>query len=513
MPAEQAAFPGLTAIVPAPEPAVEIACRPKLDYALGVMLQVPKMPSPPDGAVPMIPILVKMTAPAPGVLPEDTLLLAGGHALVLASPADIEMLERHPDVASIALAGTNPAAARAALAAVASIPEPPSPRPELFAGIVDEGCSRAGEPIVENGFRFAVLRDLHASPPLVELHGRLMAELIHKKSPRTPLVAVDTPLDEFCILAAVDFLARTAAAWQAPAVACLSVNTSSGPHDGTSLFEEALSAYVSPLLVLFCSSGNQGSASKHARFTDVDLKGRSLVLPMSFCAEGPGEAGVELWFSKPVLVEAVLTAPDGVTYGPVANGHGRVYRCANRVVALCNDTSRHPNGDTFIAFTVNQPPNAPAGPCNGQWELSLRFSHAGPVACDAWMATPAKWKGYFQEYVDQRGTMQPPATARDVVAVGTCAPTTGLCMAQGPTRDGRQKPDIYVATSQFSSTANAFTAGCVAESYYGLAPESRSLMAAFTALSANHAGFSNDYRRFQPPAADRPVRPSAASAR
>ena len=267
-------------------------------------------------------------------------------------------------------------------------------------------------------------------------------------APEAWIVAVKTTFFTADILEAVGFIFEEADRRGLPAVVNLSLGGQEGPHDGTSAFERGLDELAAgPGRAIVVSAGNEGDIPLHvsgllqggARSFDLEAGAREVVMELWY----PGASRFTLAVVSPSgdalsaqagSASGFVTTPDGVAYidnsagGPNPQNGDReaLIRVTNttagarwRVIVsdsggggrfdgwVTSDSGRIVGGDS--SSTVDEPGNARAVITVGAWD------------------SKAAWPSKLGDQDDS-----------DEVEVGALSSFS----SQGPTRDGRTKPDL-----------------------------------------------------------------------
>jgi hypothetical protein len=263
----------------------------------------------------------------------------------------------------------------------------------------------------------------------------------------------------------------------------LSIGTHDGPHDGTSLFDQAVTGAVSRARHIVCAAGNESdptSSTIHAQ----SVVGTSVA--WTYTPAALGSHAVDIWCDgadtytvtvSDLLATTTATATSGTTAtaGPTTSATS---------LTIDNRVDTPSNGATHIRVEIAdllfpQP-----------WTITLakNGSSTGSGLADGYIATE---DGTFLPGVDITlnadgsvpGCIVEPATSTGAIAVGayrgkfawdtpssTTAKTDGtgagvagniaLFSSRGPTRDGRAKPEIsapgaYVAGARSTNSSPA----------------------------------------------------------
>lgn len=243
--------------------------------------------------------------------------------------------------------------------------------------------------------------------------------------------------DSVQLLEAVRFVFDRAA--NRPCVVNLSLGTNGGPHDGTSLVEQGLDALVNEkanrAVVIAASNSQEDGIHTAGR---VGATGNHNIV----WDQSPGGGGeVELWYPGARRLQVSLIAPDGTVFGPVAPG-------ANLPIGQNGDIS------IFISNRLDDPNNhdnvigiwVAGGLGDGNWTIRLRSVGGGAVDYHAWVERDDNAQSSFATPVPTH-TLGSISTGRQTIAVGSYdAHKVGLPLSSfsssGPTREGRQKPEL-----------------------------------------------------------------------
>jgi hypothetical protein len=236
-----------------------------------------------------------------------------------------------------------------------------------------------------------------------------------------------------------------------------------GPHDGTDDLEwyiDLMSRYRSGLAFVV-SAGNSQQDQLHA--AGAVSQGQTVAVGLEFTSPVPFFA-VDLWYRGSDRLSVTLVSPAGARFGPFAwrsDGQisGPLTYGTLQALAYNGPASAAPGFDIFQPFA--NPDNhalvevftADGQPTiGGQWTLEIVgvTVTGGSGRWDAWLPFNERINR-FTSFVST-ATISQPATARQAVAVGAWVtrPQVGgevagdlaAFSAWGPTRDGRQKPEV-----------------------------------------------------------------------
>lgn len=261
---------------------------------------------------------------------------------------------------------------------------------------------------------------------------------VHLHDDRAPRLA--TLGDSARILEAIDFADEVAG--DRPLCINLSLGRRGGPHDGSTLVERALDNFVTmkPGRAIIQSCGNYARTAAHAQGT-LRTGGSHTLRWVTH----PGDRTtneLEVWYPGCDALDAALVAPDdGVTHR-VERGGVVAIRRDDRLVARAYHRLGDPNNsDNLIDIFVYD--GAPAG----IWRVHLTGEHVVDGRFHAWIERDDPRPDHRSELLDAdpRGTLGTIATGRYTISVGALDPARGghaSFSSRGPTRDGRQRPDL-----------------------------------------------------------------------
>mgnify|MGYP005836617065 CR=1 FL=1 len=273
-------------------------------------------------------------------------------------------------------------------------------------------------------------------------------------APEAELIVVKTSFYTSDVVSGVAYIFDRAAELGRPCVVNLSLGGHFGPHDGTSNFDLALEGLLGPGRIIVTSAGNEGDEPIHI---GGKLARSGSSAQFSFI---PAEETVYLniWYSGAAEFELELGAPvSGGLVQVVAAGPGEmvVRETAGGRVSIDNASGGPDpnNGDKEIGVLLE---NVALGQ---PWSVRL-IARAGSGRFDGWPGLASM--GEFLQG-DSAMTISEPGNGRRIVTVGAyttrvewqsqdgneyhfrgASPVGQLApfSSHGPTRDGRQKPDL-----------------------------------------------------------------------
>jgi len=240
-----------------------------------------------------------------------------------------------------------------------------------------------------------------------------------------------------------------------------------GPHDGTSFVESALDAELAARenRAAVVAAGNGFAADCHA--AGKLRPGQTRKLRWIVKPEDPTENTLEVWYRGATELPLTLVAPDGTLLGPVGFNQGAMNLVAGGALLGTVDHQQdvQPSGSHRIRIILNPTglgdakANTSLAPA-GLWELRLSNGGSERVDIEAWIERDTAGRAgrarrrqshFHPGDAECWGTLASYATGRLAIGVGAYNTATGqVCRysACGPTRDGRQKPDVLAPAEE-----------------------------------------------------------------
>lgn len=235
-----------------------------------------------------------------------------------------------------------------------------------------------------------------------------------------------------------------------------------GAHDGTDPQEKAIDQLSGPGVVFAVAAGNEGSNPIHAQGTIG--QGQTQTVTYEFPETSALNASVAtVWYKALDSISVSVTAPNNQTFGPVRKGESAEFNGPDNTAIVIDARPNADNPDSSIQIVLQRPEGQAM---DGAWSFTLRGDQIrGGGQWDAWLPTgqgAGQGSEVFTSNVEARRTVGEPATARKAVTVGSYTskdcwnsgegrlcydprPSLGQISSfssVGPTRDGRQKPEI-----------------------------------------------------------------------
>lgn len=257
------------------------------------------------------------------------------------------------------------------------------------------------------------------------------------------------------LLEAVEYIFQKAG--DRPAVVNLSLSTTGGPHDGTTLVEQGLQRLLETSgRAIVVSAGNSFHRGVHAQGT---VKGETWE-ELKWTVDPRGAKNeMEIWYRGASPLTVLLIPPDmddvpRMELGPIRPGKTYAIHLGGDVWGRISHRPDDPNnGAHQIDIRLSAPP-APPGKelkVSGTWTIRLQTVAGAEVPFDAWIEQDDQAEGRFETLVSNACTLGSISCAEKLLTVGAFDTSRYADLqrpydftAAGPTRnmDFLRKPDI-----------------------------------------------------------------------
>jgi subtilisin family serine protease len=341
--------------------------------------------------------------------------------------------------------------------------------------------------------------------------GAVAAHTYVGMAPMADLIMVNTNFSTTGVFDGVAYIMNRATALGKNAVVNLSLGSHFGPKDGTSTFEAGLSALTGPGRIIVKSSGNERGQARHA---EVLAAGAGTNATMTIGGSAVGRiVAIDGYYEASENLNVQVTTPNGTILGPFPVGTGTVAFpgaiTANGAVYVENGVALTATGDKQVYVEINvqigQNMNGTwtftfipvaLGAANGEVDLWRFFNSAGTTA------------NFVLGNQNAEELISEPGNAVDLITTAaysskrvwtdcnglnlafTGAPAVGALAtfsSPGPTRDGRQKPEITApGTAIASATSFDIVQNCVATGSLNLPDGMQHTINQGTSMAAPH---------------------------
>lgn len=341
-------------------------------------------------------------------------------------------------------------------------------------------------------------------------HGTHVASIAAGKSgvcPRALIagVLIDVPMpgdevkrrratfsDTSRITHAVEYLLKVARKHRLPVSINISLGTNGGAHDGSSGVSRWLDAYLAaPGRAITVAAGNAGQEAAESEHdlgwimgrihTSGRIPARGLEVELEWTVVGNGlvdvsENELEIWYGASDRFTVALLPPGSQEWIEVESGEFVENRrlADGTTVSVYNELYHPTNGHNYIALYLspNLDPRAFRGIRSGTWRVRLRGEDVRDGHFHAWIerddpmeigGEPGRRLFRFPSFFSQKTnvdshSISSVACGHRVIAAANLDDTRQRIHAsssQGPTRDGRCKPEIAAPGSDIVA-ANGF---------------------------------------------------------
>ena len=305
-------------------------------------------------------------------------------------------------------------------------------------------------------------------------------------APEASIIGVKSTFYTSDILSGVSYIFNRAQALGLPAVVNLSLGGQEGPHDGTSLFEQGLDQLVDRAgRVIVVSAGNEGDEKIHV---GRNLSGSSATFSLDPSSDS---LDFQLWYPGGSTFTITVTPPGGSPLiVPSGTADDAISPSGTVMVDNASAGVNPNNGDKQVLITLANLTSSAA------WQVAVNDAGGGG-RFDGWITSQGSILGG-----DSTETIDEPGNATKVITVAAfntkaqwasqagnqdfsgSTPVGDLSYfsSLGPTRDGRQKPDLAAPGAWICSARSAQA------SYptYLLNPDGAHVMELGTSMSAPH---------------------------
>ena len=239
-----------------------------------------------------------------------------------------------------------------------------------------------------------------------------------------------------------------------PAVVNMSLGGHHGGHDGATREERAMDQLSGPGRIIVAAAGNERADNIHIGTRFAPAQSETAIMDISTRERS---ATIVCWYNENDVFDVALISPSGqVMAAPALNNeqtfvaNGASVRIAR--IAMANHQA------TEVLINVRILPGADFSDFQG-WKVRVTCSQAALGRFDAWITGQSRFRD--SAFVETARTIGMPATARRVIAVAShvtknswradagnrTAPAavvgrSSRFSSRGPTRDGREKPEI-----------------------------------------------------------------------
>jgi subtilisin family serine protease len=275
------------------------------------------------------------------------------------------------------------------------------------------------------------------------------------------------------LLEAVAYIFGKAQQLGKPAVVNLSLGTHGGPHDGSTPVERGFDSLLEvPGRAIVISAGNSFERRSHAAGAVTSAQPRLLSWEKFSTDQTSNE--LEIWYDGSATMDVTLVTPTGLRLGPVALGTTSVIRSnGNEVGRIIHRESDPLNGDNQIDIILGSPMPS------GIWGIELQTASSTGVRFDAWierdddrrdplnpMVIRRNQSKFIAVDADPNSTLGSISCGARTIVVGSYNAAVfqrdiSAFSSAGPSRDGKQKPEISAPGQNINAPASLSGNGTV----------------------------------------------------
>lgn len=298
------------------------------------------------------------------------------------------------------------------------------------------------------------------------------------------ITSTDALGDSSQLFDAINYIFQKASALGKPAVINISQGDNLGPHDGSSLLEIGIDNLLStPGRAIVKSAGNAGGDKIHASGTVT--QDNTVEVPFVVSANDSAEDQISIWYEGTDSISVSIRSPAGASQDTTAfvsvkdNGDGDSLTDSltnGNDVEIVSSSTNPLNGGRNILIKLE---SGSAGDIeDGTWHIRLHGDSITFGRFDAWIERGSVIPEFGSPFVDDSMTISIPGTSNKIITVGAYTTKNSWTdqggdphaisynegaiayfSSLGPTRDGRDKPDIcapgQVIGSSLSTHADA----------------------------------------------------------
>jgi len=269
-----------------------------------------------------------------------------------------------------------------------------------------------------------------------------------------------------------DYIRLKATELGMPYIINTSQGSSMGPHDGTTLFEQALNNDVAAGSIIVVSAGNRADEAVHAEAIVTTDNPVTLTFTVGPNAVEDGEIELDIWFETNDQLEVEVAGPNTGFQEKVSILESRTFNTTAGRITVQSQLFSLLNSDNEIMIIIDDDGSMANQIAFGTWQVRLSAFPGNTLPdggeIDAWFERNDPVR--FTSYVDIEETLGMPSCADSAITVGSYDNTTGNISSfssRGPRRDGVLKPEISAVGGYVISVRSANgTNGATGDEYH-----------------------------------------------
>ena len=274
-----------------------------------------------------------------------------------------------------------------------------------------------------------------------------------------------------------------------PCVVNISLGTNGGPHDGSTLVEQGIDRLVQQKENHAVVIAASNSFEDGIHLSGQVAAGQTLDVLWEIGGKDGTENELELWYPKGRSLACELIRPNGENLGRIDPGESGSVKTPQGEVAIfvANRLKDPNNGDNVIGVWLKPGQDA------GIWTLRLIGDPALPAGFHAWIERDDDGQSSFVDQSDSSHTIGSISCGKNSIVVASydahkaSVPISWFSSA-GPTRDGRQKPEVSAPGHAVQAAASRSLTGVTEMSGTSMAAPAVTGMVALLLAAANARG-------------------------
>lgn len=296
--------------------------------------------------------------------------------------------------------------------------------------------------------------------------------------------------DSVRLLEAVQFIFDRADS--RPCVVNISLGTNGGPHDGSTLVERGIDRLLgqAPNRAVVIAASNSYADQIHASGSLAE--GESIDISWNRPPSTGWQDELEIWYESDDRIAIELFMPDGSSLGVVEPGQNGEASDDSRVVLLIANRLNDPNnGDNVIGIFVDD--SLPSG----KWTIRLTGRTIVNGRFHAWIERDDNSQASFLDHVEDDYSIGSVSCGQLSFVIGSydahkAATPLSWFSSAGPTRDGRQKPELSAPGHSVSAAHSRTKTGVILKSGTSMAAPAVAGGLALVLAEANARGITLD---------------------
>jgi len=296
--------------------------------------------------------------------------------------------------------------------------------------------------------------------------------------------------DSVRLLEAVKYIFEKAG--DRPCVVNISLGTNGGPHDGTTLVEQGIDSLVSqaPNRVVCIAASNSFSDGIHAAGSVAENSFMDLQWDVGADLTA---SEFELWYDGVDRFDVELITPGGHSFGRVSPGSQLpLTNQFQEVVAFISNRLNDPNNnDNMIGIYLDKP--LPQWNPAGTWVVRIHGTNVADGSFHAWIERDNANQSSFPNSGDNTHTIGSISCGHKTIVVASYdghkpSKPISFFSSAGPTRDGREKPEIAAPGHAVQAALSRSVSGVTPQSGTSMASPAVAGICALALAEASQRG-------------------------